>query len=162
MNNTSLASKLTNGRIAAAIFAVVSALFCIEGASYPYMTSIGPGAGFFPVWVGGLGAVLGLLLLVFPSQPEATEDLAEEVGKPARPTNAAMMIAVTVGCLLAAAALLPSLGFLLVTSLLTTALLWLYERRPAVALVGGIFSGPAIYYLFSLLQVRLPTGVFGI
>src|SRR5690606_13968253 len=68
MTNFPAISRLTPERIAAAILAVVSALFCLEGAHYPYMTSIGPGAGFFPVWVGGICAAMALLMVFLPAR----------------------------------------------------------------------------------------------
>jgi len=127
------------------------------------MTSLGPGAGFFPVWVGGLAAVLALLMVVRPPQSSpVAPTLTEAIHEPAPAAGARLIIALTVGCLLAGAALLPLLGFMIVTSLLTASLLWIYERRPIVALGAGAVAGPAVFYLFALLQVRLPTGVFGI
>src|SRR5690349_24467780 len=101
MKNKSIASKLGGERIAAVILAAIAALFCLEGARYPYMTSLGPGAGFFPVWVGALGAILALLMVIKPPQASAIEPALVQTADEREPgAGAGLIIALTVGCLL--------------------------------------------------------------
>jgi putative tricarboxylic transport membrane protein len=131
-----------------------------EGVGLRYWTSLGPGAGFFPVWLAGLLAALALGMVAQArfGRPvaAAAQDRLSRAG--------AMRVAGVVGALVAVAALLEPLGFrLTMTGFLFGLLLLLGRQRlglaAAVALLGG-FGGHAVFA--GLLGVPLPIGWLGI
>ena len=122
---------------------------------------LGPGPGFFPFWLGLIGAVLcGVLLAGALKQRDG-----EEAGEPVLPRGAgAGRVLAILGAIAGAAALLEPLGYRL-TALLFLGVLApvLGARSPlvigAVALVGSF----GVYLVFNdWLDVLLPTGPLGI
>ena len=90
-------------------------------AQYPYWSSTGPGSGFFPVWLGGVMAVLALLLVARAAR-------AREEGGSWLPRGHGLTRLVTV--LVATAlfvALLRTLGMILATVFFLTGILRFVE-----------------------------------
>src|SRR3546814_1762852 len=105
----------------AIVFLAVSGLYLLEARTYPYADYLGPGAGFFPFWIGLLGLVAGVAQLVTATlrPPGRKADAQPAPGGRFR-------IALTIGLLLAAALALETLGFRLTAMLLIAALLYAY------------------------------------
>jgi putative tricarboxylic transport membrane protein len=121
---------------------------------------LGPGPGFFPFWLGVIGAALCVMLLV-----GALRERGGKEGEPLLPRGAgAGRVLAILAAVAAAAALLDPLGYRL-ASLLFLGVLTpvLGARSPlvigAVALVGSF----GVYLVFNdWLDVLLPVGPFGI
>ena len=128
---------------------------------YSLRDALGPGAGFFPFWLGVLGAALSLALIVQTwrgrSIREGTQGLLPH-GDGAR--RAAALLA----GLVAAALLLQPLGFRLAMLVFTAGLLLaLGVRRPVTIAVFALASSFGLFHVFYYwLQVPLPIGVLGI
>lgn len=142
------------------VLLAAAALVAVEGVQLRYWTPLGPGAGFFPIWLAGLLALLALGMVVQArfGTPVAAEQ-AEPLTRPG-----ALRVAGVVVALCAVAGLMEPLGFRLTMTLLLFGLLVLLGgQRPvlaaAIALVGG-FGGHALFD--RVLGVALPIGRFGI
>ena len=127
----------------------------------PLSDALGPGPGFFPLWLGLIGGVLSVTLFVQVTRQPAGAP-GEERLTPDRP---AIQRILAVLVLLAAAALvLDPLGFRL-TSFFFTALLLpaLGVRSLPIIAVFAAASGFGVFHVFYYwLKVPLPIGVFGI
>lgn len=127
---------------------------------YSLSDAIGPGAGFFPFWLGVLGAGLSLALFVqsWRGRPigEGTAALLPR-GEGARRT--AKLLAGLVGLAL----LLEPLGFRLVMLVFTAGLLLALEvRRPVTITIFALVSSFGLFHVFyHWLQVPLPIGMLG-
>jgi putative tricarboxylic transport membrane protein len=129
--------------------------FVWQASRYPYLDDTGPGPGFFALWIGGLGVLVGLGMLAWPQAP------ATESEEPA-PTGAGRAILVTLATLVAAAVALEPLGFRLTAFLFLTALLRAYGARWRSALAFAFAAAMLVFLLFDALRLRLPVGALGI
>lgn len=129
-----------------------------QAASLRYYTSLGPGPGFFPLWLCVLLGGLALLVLV-----QASAGTPEPMPKDfvARPISYARIAAI-VGGLVAVAALMNVVGFPLTMLAFFLLLLSILARRNVVETIAlSIVGSFGIYHLFSdLLGVALPAGLF--
>jgi FtsH-binding integral membrane protein len=127
---------------------------------YSLKDALGPGSGFFPFWLGLIGAALALFLLAQSLRGREIGDGAE--GRwPDR--SGALRAAALLGGLVLAAALLAPAGFRTTAFVVTAAMLFaLGVRRP---LAIGAFALAASFGLFQVfhhwLRVPLPVGPFG-
>ena len=123
---------------------------------YSLRDTLGPGAGFFPFWLGMLGMVLCIALLVQSWRGRAIGEGAQallprgEGGKRA---------AALLGGLVVAALLLQPLGFRLSMLIFTAGLLLaLGVRRPVTIAVFALLSSFGLFHVFYYwLKVPLPT-----
>ncbi len=147
-----------------AVLVCLCALFAAAaGIAYGYslQDDLGPGAGFFPFWLGVIGAALCLVLLAQSLRGRAIGDGAEGLS----PDRAgALRAAALLGGLVLTALLLEPAGFR-ATALVVTAglLVALGVRRP---LAIGAFALASSFGLFQVfhhwLRVPLPVGPFGL
>jgi putative tricarboxylic transport membrane protein len=133
-------------------------IYVISVASrLPYVSEVGPGPGFFPLWIG-------IGLLVFASLLMATSFRNLTRQKPDGSSWKAVGRAVAgwLG-LIAAITLFPSIGFSLSFVALTAFLIMALDRRsPWLALGVGIGLAVAFYFVFVVaLDVSLPKGPWG-
>ena len=148
-------------RIVLACLCTLFGFMTVTAYGYSLRDSLGPGAGFFPFWLGVLGAALSLALIVHSwrgrSIREGTQALLPH-GEGAR--RAAALLA----GLVAAALLLQPLGFRLAILVFTAGLLLaLGVRRPVTIAVFALASSFGLFHVFYYwLQVPLPIGVLGI
>jgi putative tricarboxylic transport membrane protein len=121
---------------------------------------LGPGPGFFPFWLGLIGAGLAILLLAGTLKRRGGEQ-AEPLLP--RGSDAARVIAI-LAAVAAAAALLEPLGYRL-TALLFLAVLSpvLGARSPLVIGALSLAGSFGVYLVFNdWLDVLLPVGPFGL
>ncbi len=134
-------------------------IYVISVASrLPYVSEVGPGSGFFPLWLG-IGLVLfasGLMFGSFASSGSRAKNESQSWKTSARALAGwlAMMIAV---------ALLGRIGFALSFVILTMFLIVALDRRPArLAVAVGIGLAVAFHLIFVIaLDVTLPVGPWG-
>jgi putative tricarboxylic transport membrane protein len=143
-------------RGAALLFTAVAAYYVLEALTYPYMDNTGPGAGFFPLWIGGLALLVGLGLFV------TARRAADDAGPPesVEPGSRRAVI-VTLVALCVAAAVLESLGFRITTFLMLFVLLKAYGASLRMALAASVAASLFIFALFQALHVQLPVGSYG-
>jgi len=139
------------------------ALFCAtiwQSVSLPLMDELGPGPGFFPLWLAVIGGIL-CLVLVFQTA-RAPADLPEAALTPDQPAIFRILSVIVV--LAMAAAALDWLGWR-ITALLTAALLLpaLGARAPLIITLFALAASFGVFHVFYYwLKVPLPIGVFGI
>jgi putative tricarboxylic transport membrane protein len=139
---------------AALCFAALSAFVVWESWNLEYYTNLGPGPGFFPLW---LGVALGGLSLAW---------LVRESGRSGKPKGGALLppragivrILSILAALAAMAGLMNLLGFQLTMFLFLLFLLMVMGRQTLwVTLVVALLCSVGVYHLFGgYLDVALP------
>jgi putative tricarboxylic transport membrane protein len=139
---------------AALCFTAFSAFVVWESWNLEYYTSLGPGAGFFPLW---LGAAMGGLSLTWLVQ------ISSRKGRPKEgiflPERGGMVRLLSVlGAMVAATLLMDLLGFQVAMFLLLFFLLLIPGRQTIwLTLVVALLGSVGIYRLFgSYLDVQFP------
>ncbi len=160
-----MAQDLSPNRFAEkVVLACLCALFgfmTVTAFGYSLRDALGPGAGFFPFWLGMLGVVLSSALLVQSWRGRAIGEGTQALlphGEGAR--RAAALVA----GLVAAALLLQPLGFRLAVVVFSVGLLLaLGVRRLVTIAIFALVSSFGLFHVFYYwLQVPLPIGVLGI
>ena len=146
-------------QIASWVLLAICVLFAYESFQLSLSDALGPGPGFFPFWLGVLGAVLAVALLV--QLHRGRVDLGVEALEFNR-AGARSILLVLAG-LAVAAALLDIAGFRLSMLLLIAYLLWILGvRRPVVVATCAIGGSVGVFHVFfDLLKVALPVGILG-
>jgi hypothetical protein len=140
-------------RVFGAALVGVGLLALFTARNLPFGTLREPGAGFFPLTVAAL-LILFAALSIFGGDSGTREPPVERGG--------AIRVSILAVLLLAYAVFLPSVGFVLCTTVLLTTVMgglgrvgWL--RAVAVAAVGAA----GCYLLFTRLGMPLPRGLLG-
>ena len=147
------------GNLTAGIVLAGFGLYVISVAvRLPYVSDVGPGPGFFPLWLG-IGLVLFASTLIFTSITSLRQG-------PTKETEAWRLMARSLSgwlALMIAIALLGSIGFVASFIILTIFLTVALERRPALLALGvGVGLAVAFHLIFVVaLDVSLPQAVWG-
>jgi putative tricarboxylic transport membrane protein len=147
------------GNLTAGIVLAGFGLYVISVAvRLPYVSDVGPGPGFFPLWLG-IGLVLFASTLIFTSITSLRQD-------PTKEKEAWRLMARSLSgwlALMIAIALLGSIGFVASFIILTIFLTVALERRPALLALGvGVGLAVAFHLIFVVaLDVSLPKAVWG-
>jgi putative tricarboxylic transport membrane protein len=146
-------------QVAAWALLAICILFSYEAFQLSLSDTLGPGPGFFPFWLGVLGAVLALALLVQLHLNRV------ELGAAALEFDRAGVRSVikVVAALAAGSALLEIVGFRVSMLLLLAYLLFVLgvRSRLAIAVFAVIGSFGVFHVFFQLLRVPLPMGILG-
>jgi len=144
--------KLQAGAWAGIVFLAIGILFFAYSLIYPYSSEVGPGSGFFPIWISGF---LIILALIYIYESVKGNDSAEEITKESF-TKVLMIVIFMVLFVL----FLPIAGF----NISGTAFLFamFFKSYGLVKnLIISLVSTLAIYFLFLLLGVQLPLNALG-
>ncbi|MDX2158853.1 MAG: tripartite tricarboxylate transporter TctB family protein [Hyphomicrobiaceae bacterium] len=131
-----------------------------QSALLPQIDDLGPGPGFFPLWLALLGLVLSALLIVetarMPAAPAAETLIPDKA--------ATFRILAVIVMLAASAAVLEPLGWRLTALLLTAILLPALGARSLLVIVPFCLAASfGVFHVFYYwLKVPLPIGTFGI
>lgn len=147
-------------QVASVALVAIFALFAFESFQLSLRDALGPGPGFFPFWLGMLGATLAVFLLAQLHLDRVDLGTEALVFDRAGARNAVLVL---VG-LIVATALLDVLGFRLSMLLLIPYVLVVLGVRNwvAVGICAAAGSLGVYYVFFDLLKVPLPAGIFGI
>ena len=160
MSSQSASHRIVERAVLVCLCAVFAAA---TGIAYTYSLKddLGPGAGFFPFWLGLIGVVLSLALLAQSWRGRSIGDEADAQW-PDRP--GALRAVALLGSLVVSALLLAPVGFRLTAFVVTAALLVaLGVRRPVVILVFALAASFGLFHVFYYwLKVPLPVGPFGV
>ncbi|NWF57274.1 MAG: tripartite tricarboxylate transporter TctB family protein [Syntrophaceae bacterium] len=143
-------------------FVAASAITLIGSLGYPYRDRLGPGPGFFPVWLGLITGGLSLALLF---QVTFAREAPFGKGSPLPEDRAG-----TIRIFIILAGLVGSLVFLDILGFRITLFLFLLFLPPALGLRRWVFTAIfsllgsfGVFHLFYYwLKVPLPMGVLGI
>ena len=147
-------------QVAAWTLLLICLLFSYESFQLSLSDTLGPGPGFFPFWLGMLGAVLAVALLV--QLHLNTVDLGASVLEFDR-AGVRSVIQVVVA-LAAGSALLEIVGFRVSMLLLLGYLLFILDVRNwlVIAVFAAAGSFGVFHVFFHLLRVPLPMGILGL
>lgn len=135
------------------LFLLLAAWVTHEALQMPLGTILAPGAGFFPLGLGLLLAVLALLLWVIEGRGTSTsEDAASSQWR---------QVVCLTACVIAAAWLFEPVGFLVTTAVFLTVTIAMlghvaWWRAAAMAIVG---SATAWIVFVRILKIALPSGI---
>jgi putative tricarboxylic transport membrane protein len=144
--------------IAGAVLTAFGAYVIWVAAKLPYVSDVGPGHGFFPLWLG-IGLVVfaaSLMFASFTSSVSKAKSSSQSWNSMVRPLAGWLAVMVAI-------ALLGKIGFALSFIILTVFLVIALDRRP-VWLAVGVAVGLAIVFelIFVVaLDVSLPKAVWG-
>lgn len=148
-------------QVVSIVFFLLGLFVAFQSYQLRFFTRLGPGPGFFGVWLGGLLAVLAVILFLQNTLPRSrpTEPLVMLPPREVRPRWL-----MTVATLPATVLLLPLAGFRLTILGLCLFLLVAVGRQPWwVAGVVGLAASFGVFYVFTRwLGVLLPTGAIGV
>ena len=147
-------------QIAGGVVLALAIFVAYHSLQLRYMTSLGPGPGFFPLW---LSLVLGglALMMIFDGTFRCLGTMATDF-LPDREGSLRILIILVV--LVGAALCLEPLGFSLTMFLVTMVIVTAFgRRRPLGMLAVAIPLSFGVYYAFTRwLNVPLPEGPFGL
>jgi putative tricarboxylic transport membrane protein len=148
-------------QVVGACFLVLFGFAVTRSLSLPLEDALGPGPGFFPLWLSIIGLGLTGFVIAQVSRPGQTA-FAEAIPIPDR-SGIFRMLAVLVA-LAAAAATLERLGFRLVAFAFCLLLLpAVGARNPIVIAVFALLASFGVFHVFYYwLKVPLPIGMYGI
>lgn len=136
--------------------AALGAWIVSQAWSWVYMGEDGPGAGFFPLWYGGLMVILSLALVARTVLSKPARELSTGIrwGDLGRALTCWIAFVATI-------ALMPLLGFAISFGLLTWFIVAVMARRPqTIALVLAIGGAAAFHGIFVwALDLSLPRGL---
>ncbi len=144
-------------QIAGLVLLLLGGFVIWEALGLRYYTRLGPGPGFFSLWLGGILSALALVMIVRATfaapEPIAPGFFTDRQGY--------LSIGAIVLCLIVAATLMRSLGYCLTLSAILLFLLRVLGRtawKPAIA--AALLGGFGVYYVFvHWLGVPLPAGI---
>jgi len=144
-------------QIAGLVLLLLGLFVISEALGLRYYTRLGPGPGFFPLWLGGLLSALALVMILRATfatpEPIAPGFFTDRRGY--------LRIGAIVLCLVVAAAFLKPLGFSLTLSLILLFLLRVLGRTAWLpAIVAALLGGFGVHHVFvHWLGVPLPAGI---
>jgi putative tricarboxylic transport membrane protein len=148
-----------NGNLFSGLCLAIFGIYVIAAAiKLPYVSEVGPGPGFFPLWIG-----IGLLTFAsYLSIASFIPSWNVSKGK-SQSWNTAGRVLAGWAAMMIAVALLGKIGFALSFVLLTIFLVVALERRPALLAIGvGVGLAVIFHLIFVIaLDVSLPKGFWG-
>jgi len=128
-------------------------------AKLAYVSDVGPGPGFFPLWLG-IGLIVFAACLAFASHTRPPGSHAHDKSPVSKTAGRALAGWLA---LMVAIALLGRIGFLLSFVALAIFLIVILDRRPVLlAFIVGMGLATAFQLIFVVgLDVSLPKGVWG-
>jgi len=151
-------AKNKGNLIAGAVLAVFGLYVIWVATKLPYVSDVGPGPGFFPIWLG-IGMVLFASGLLFSSFRTSVS------GADGEPKSWPLLLRPFAGwvAVMVAIALLGKIGFAATFIILTTFLIVALERRPILLAVAvGVGLAVTFHLIFAVaLDVSIPKAVWG-
>ncbi len=145
-------------QIAAVLFMAGSVLVVWEALNLEYYSKLGPGAGFFPFWLGTALGVLSFIWLVQVSRPSG-----KPKERPFLPRDGGTWRIVSIlASLVVVSGLMNVIGFQLTMFLFLFYLLMILGRQKLVITsIIGLAGSVGVYHLFvNYLDVPLPVASF--
>jgi putative tricarboxylic transport membrane protein len=142
-----------NADRAAGLLLVALGVFVIVQASrLPYWTDRSPGPGFLPLWLGVALVVCAAAVLI---RSRATTAPGPEPDVDVRPRQRSVAIGLTSFTAIAAV-LVPFIGFVASTAVLTAGAAWWLDPRRRMAIAAAVLLTPTIVWLIFVRWLSIP------
>jgi hypothetical protein len=147
---------LNADRTASVLLAALGVFVSYQASRLPYWTDRSPGPGFLPLWLG-LALVVCAAAVLIRSRATAAPGPEPGADVDVRPRQRSIAIALT-SFSAAAALLVPFIGFVASTAVLTAgAAWWLDPRRRAAIAVAALLTPATVWLIFvRWLSIPLP------
>lgn len=153
---------MKKGWLAASLsFLVLSIFVFIKSFDYPYIDRLGPGPGFFPLWLSLITGTLSIFLIIQTSRGKEKIDYSARL---LPKTDGARRIITIFGFLVASLVFFEILGFrLTLLPFLFFLPLALGARNWVVAIIFSLAGSFGVFHIFYYwLKLPLPIGILGI
>ena len=139
---------------------ILGIIICIESIREKLWSEAGPESGFLPLITGLVIGGIGCVMYVGKRLKDAKGEDKEKFWDNSVTRNRIFFL---VGNLCAMSYLLPILGFLLTSFLITVIMIRVIEKKKWTTILAvSLASCLAIYFLFQfIMQIRLPKGFLG-
>lgn len=147
--------KINPGVWVGIVMMVFSIVFLFLSMKFPYSSALGPGPGFFPLWLSGILAVVSLLYIYESIKGEnaSEEEFPDNAGRK-------RILIILSNCIIFVV-LFPNIGFILSTIVFLFVLL-IREYKWYSTIGISVGTSLFLFWLFNkVLSVPLPTSVFG-
>jgi putative tricarboxylic transport membrane protein len=146
-------------RIFGPFFILLGLTVLLYGYSLPPMPGQTYGAGLFPMAIGAL-LCLGGVVLGIGGWQRRREEAPIALAEWARNRSDLVNLAITFSCILAFALFIQQIGFAVLTAVTATALLMRFGQPWWRAAIAAVIAAAAFQYLFAnLMRVPLPAGL---
>jgi hypothetical protein len=147
-------------QITSVVLLGISLFVALQSVKLRYYTPLGPGPGFFPLWLSMLLALLGAMMFwqaTFGKSEAMPEDFFAD-------RRGYLRVGAVVAALVGVIVLLQRLGFCLVMlGFYLFLLAFLGRQHPVVTAIIALVGSFGVYYVFvHWLAVPLPSGLFGV
>ncbi|MCB4771584.1 tripartite tricarboxylate transporter TctB family protein [Ancylobacter sp. Lp-2] len=146
-------------RLVALAFALLGLWVMWQARDLVYYTPVGPGPGFFPMWLGGVLGLLSLAILgasLLGRSPALPERILPE-------RTPAIQMGVTFAAIAFFALAVERAGFVITMFLVLIVLMLMNRVRPLTALLVALGGSVGVAWVFvQWLGVFLPTTPFGL
>ena len=148
-----------NHLISAGLFLLLAIFIAFGAFDLKYYTQLGPGPGFFSLWLSFFLAIaslaMGIAAWVKPPEKKIDTFLPEREGL--------IKIGAVLLSLIFTIVMLEPLGFRLTTVTIYFFLLWILGQRGISTLISAVAGSFGVYQIFvDILSVPLPIGFLGI
>ena len=147
--------KINAGVIAGFVVLLFALVIFFDSFNYAYLSDIGPGPGFFPIWLSGILIILSLIYIVvsFKNGDPDTEPMPDK--------NGIKKILFIIISMILFALLLPYAGFIMSSTIFLFVLLYGgYKWYTNAAISAGVSI--LLFCLFDIvLEVQLPVSLLG-
>ncbi|KQL43542.1 hypothetical protein AN963_29290 [Brevibacillus choshinensis] len=147
--------KLNANAWAGVFLLLVAIVFLIKSFSYAYSSEVGPGPGFFPIWLSGALLVLAVIYIISSMRSESSDKVTFPSGKSLK------SVLFLLCSMILFVALLPYLGFIACSTLFLFALLY-KAYKWYINLLTSAGVSVLLYVVFAIvLEVQLPVSALG-
>ena len=141
-------------RAAGVLLVALGVFVTFQASRLPYWTDRSPGPGFLPLWLGVALAVCAAAVLL-RSRATAAPGPEPDADVDVRPRQRSVAIALTSFTAISAV-LVPFIGFVASTAVLTAGAAWWLDPRRRVAIAAAALLTPAIVWLIFVRWLSIP------
>jgi putative tricarboxylic transport membrane protein len=143
---------LNADRTAGVLLVALGVFVSVQASRLPYWTDRSPGPGFLPLWLGVALVVCAAAVLIRSRATAAPEPGADA---DVRPRQRSVAIALT-SFTAVAALLVPFIGFVASTAVLTAGAAWWLDPRKRAAIAAAALLTPAMVWLIFVRWLAIP------
>jgi putative tricarboxylic transport membrane protein len=144
---------LNADRTAGVLLVALGVFVSVQASRLPYWTDRSPGPGFLPLWLGVALVVCAAAVLVWSRATAPTPERSASTDVRARGRSVA--IALTL-CTVMAAVLVPFIGFVASTAVLTAGAAWWLDPRRRTGIAAASLLTPALVWLIFVRWLSIP------